>query len=57
MGVPPAHPALPGTRDSANLDLGQLPKDLCVPAVPWPGLSSPAESETLSLRAVCVFSF
>lgn len=57
MGVPLVHPALPGTKDSAKLDLGQLPKDLHVPAVPWPGLGSLAESETLSLRPVCLLSF
>lgn len=43
MGVFPAHPTFPGTKDSANLDLGQLSEDLCVPAVPWPGLSSATE--------------
>lgn len=30
-GVPPAHAAPPGDRGSADLELGQLPKDPCLP--------------------------
>lgn len=56
MGVPPAHPTLPGTKDSGNLDLGQLSKNQCMPAVPWPGLSSPTESAPLSLRPARVLA-
>lgn len=52
--APPAHAALPSAGGSADLELGQVPEDLCSLAVPCPGLISPAGSSALLPRSACV---
>lgn len=52
MGVPPARPALPGTKDSADLDLGQLLKDCACCTLPWSKFSH-RKCDSFSEASVC----
>lgn len=55
-GEPPGIPlALHGTQQTWSMPVqGWLPKDLCMPEVPWLGLISPAGSCMLLLSPVCL---